>query len=86
MKEFKSHAFPWCKTQQHWITFDEIAAEETFTPGWLCGLHHKNEDVDELKKWMCNQEGGKEYENLFKLYPRKIWQSVPNTSEKECQT
>ena len=82
MKEFKSHAFPWCKNHQHWITFDEIKAEETFTPGWLCGLHHRNTDIDDLKTWICEQDGGEEFVDLIKLDPRKIWQSVPNTTEK----
>ena len=82
IQEFKSHAFPWCKIHQHWITFDEIKAEENFTPGWLCGLHHKNVDIDVLKKWICDQDGGDEYHDLIKIYPRKIWQNVPDTTEK----
>ena len=82
LQEFKRHVFPWCKKNQHWITFDEIQAEETFTPGWLCGLHHKNVDVDNLKGWICKQEGGNNFLNKIKIYPRKIWQTVPNTTEK----
>ena len=82
IKDFKSHAFPWCKEHKHWITFDEIIAEETFTPGWICGLHHKNVNIDHLKEWLCSQEGGDEFTNLIKIYPRKIWQNVPNTTEK----
>lgn len=81
-QEFKSHAFPWCKEHQHWITFDEIKAEETFTAGWLCGVHHKNVDIDGLKNWICSHEGGNELRDLLKLYPRKIWQSVPNSTER----
>ena len=82
IKDFKSNVFPWCKEHKHWITFDEIEAEETFTPGWICGLHNKNVNIDDLKSWICAQDGGDEFVNLIKIYPRKIWQTVPNTTEK----
>ena len=82
MYDFKEHMFGWCKRFQHWTTFDDMPATKTFSAGWLCCLHHKHVDIDQLKAWMDSFDESGKLSPLYKIYPRKIYQTVPGTLEK----
>ena len=82
MFDFKGQVFTWCKMYKHYVTFDSIASERTFSVGWICGLHEDHTDIDYLKDWIDSHNQKYFISSKFKLYPRRIYQNIAHTKER----
>ena len=51
LKELRTDIFGWCKTNRCWIDMDYIASEKLFSCGWICGLHPRLYNRNELLDW-----------------------------------
>ena len=81
--DFKGRVFAWCKQYKHYVTFDDIASERTFSAGWILGLHEDHTDIDELRKWIDSFDTKGILTDKYKLYPRRIYQNEPNSSSRK---
>ena len=71
MSELRTDIFGSCKTNRCWIDMDYINSEKLFACGWICGIHPRLFNRNDLKQWLDNINGtmGK----LIKIYPRTIF-------------
>ena len=73
LKELRTDIFGWCKTNRCWIDMDYIASEKLFSCGWICGLHPRLYNRNELIDWIGGMDKSGEIINNIKLYPRTIF-------------
>lgn len=71
MNELRTDLFGWCKTNKCWIDMDYINSEKLFACGWICGLHPRLYNRNELKEWMDSIDPA--IGKLIKIYPRTIF-------------
>ena len=71
MSELRTDIFGWCKTNKCWIDMDYINSEKLFACGWICGIHPRLYNRNELKKWIDDHDPA--IGKLIKIYPRTIF-------------
>ena len=50
LSELRTDIFGWCKTNRCWIDMDYINSEKLFACGWICGLHPRLYNRNDLKE------------------------------------
>ena len=52
---------------------DYIASEKLFSCGWICGIHPRLYNRNDLLDWIGNMDKGGEIIGNIKIYPRTIF-------------
>ena len=73
LQELRTDIFGWCKTNSCWIDMDYIESEKLFACGWLCGIHPRLYNRNDLKSWMDSKDEENNVGHKIKLYPRTIF-------------
>ena len=81
VSELRSDIFGWCKTNRCYIDMDNIDSEKLFSCGWICGIHPRLYNRNELKSWIDSLDKDGNIGEKIKLYPRTIF-TVDNDGKK----
>ena len=73
LRELRTDIFGWCKTNRCWIDMDYIASEKLFSCGWICGIHPRLYNRNDLLQWIGTNDSTGALMKKIKLYPRTIF-------------
>ena len=73
LRELRTDIFGWCKTNRCYIDMDYINSEKLFSYGWICGLHPRLYNRNDLKSWIDSFDESGAIGQKIKMYPRTIF-------------
>ena len=73
LSELRTDIFGWCKTNRCYIDMDYINSEKLFACGWICGIHPRLYNRNDLKAWIDELDPTGNIGKKIKMYPRTIF-------------